>query len=81
MTAKLNEKDSIRGEKEEEKAFDKFAEGSEYITLEHLQQVSAELGDDMSEEELMLMIKEVTGTESLRIGKEAFRAFLEKATI
>ncbi|CAD7954331.1 unnamed protein product [Amoebophrya sp. A120] len=65
MTAKMSEKDT---KQQIQKAFLLFQGGSGKISLEDLKQVAKELGETMSDEELLEMIKEADrdGYNSLR---------------
>jgi len=55
MTTKMSERD---GEKELEKAFILFSQEKDSITLEDLQYIAKELGENMTDDELKEMIFE-----------------------
>ena len=55
MTTKMSERD---GDKELEKAFILFSQEKDHITLEDLQYIAKELGENMTDDELKEMIFE-----------------------
>lgn len=55
MTTKMSQRDD---EAQLEKAFILFSEDKDHITIEDLQRISVELGEDMTEDELRQMIIE-----------------------
>ena len=79
MTTKMSERD---GDKELEKAFILFSQEKDHITLEDLQYIAQELGENMTDDELKEMIFEANkknrdGTVSM----EEFLSILVKPQI
>merc|ERR1739848_871896 len=78
MTAKMSEKDS---KEQIQKAFQLFKGPSGKISFEDLKTVARELGETMSDEELMEMIKEADKDTDGEVSEEEFLRIIRKSTI
>merc|ERR1712048_599936 len=78
MTAKMSEKDS---KESIQKAFQLFKGASGKISFEDLRAVAKELGEAMSDEELMEMIKEADKDEDGEVSEEEFMRIVRKSAL
>merc|ERR1719222_1460021 len=78
MTAKMSEKDS---KEQIQKAFQLFKGPTGKISFEDLRAVAKELGEGMSDEELMEMIKEADKDEDNEVSEEEFMRIIRKSTL
>mmetsp|Transcript_59663 Transcript_59663/g.167199 ORF Transcript_59663/g.167199 Transcript_59663/m.167199 type:complete len:167 (+) Transcript_59663:111-611(+) len=78
MTAKMCEKDS---KEQVQKAFQLFKGPSGKISFDDLQAVARELGENMSDEELMEMIREADKDEDKEVSEEEFLRIIRKSTL
>merc|ERR1711881_650293 len=78
MTAKMSEKDS---KEQIQKAFLLFKGPSGKISFDDLKAVAKELGETMSDEELMEMIKEADKDEDGEVSEEEFMRIIRKSTL
>merc|ERR1712113_919925 len=78
MTAKMGEKDS---KEQIQKAFQLFKGPSGKISFEDLKAVAKELGEMMSDEELMEMIREADKDEDNEVSEEEFMRIIRKSTL
>merc|ERR1719265_2140702 len=78
MTAKMSEKDS---KEQIQKAFQLFKGPSGKISFEDLKSVAKELGETMSDEELMEMIKEADKDDDGEVSEEEFMRIIRKSTL
>merc|ERR1712100_177939 len=78
MTAKMSEKDS---KEQIQKAFLLFKGPSGKISFDDLKAVAKELGETMSDEELMEMIKEADKDEGGEVSEEEFMRIIRKSTV
>merc|ERR1712217_48390 len=78
MTAKMSEKDS---KEQIQKAFQLFKGPSGKISFEDLKAVAKELGEVMSDEELMEMIREADKDEDGEVSGEEFMRIIRKSTL
>ncbi|CAK0856985.1 unnamed protein product [Prorocentrum cordatum] len=78
MTAKMSEKDS---KEQIQKAFQLFKGPSGKISFEDLKAVAKELGEQMSDEELMEMIREADKDEDHEVSEEEFMRIIRKSTL
>ena len=65
MTTKMSERD---GEAQLEKAFILFSQEKDHITLEDLERISVELGENMTLQELQTMIEEAESHKTVKNG-------------
>mmetsp|Transcript_129395 Transcript_129395/g.258331 ORF Transcript_129395/g.258331 Transcript_129395/m.258331 type:complete len:167 (-) Transcript_129395:43-543(-) len=77
MTAKMSEKDS---REQIQKGFQLFKGPSGKISFEDLRAVARELGENMSGEELMEMIREADKDEDGEVNEEEFMRIIKKST-
>ena len=80
MITKMSERDN---EAQLEKAFILFSEDKDHITLEDLSRIAGELGESMTEDELMHMIYEAESGKQDKTGVvniDDFLQILQKAT-
>ena len=78
MTTKMSEKDS---KEQIQKAFALFKGPTGKISFEDLKTVARELGETMSDEELMEMIKEADKDVDGEVSEEEFLRIIRKSTI
>mmetsp|Transcript_69133 Transcript_69133/g.108216 ORF Transcript_69133/g.108216 Transcript_69133/m.108216 type:complete len:174 (+) Transcript_69133:66-587(+) len=78
MTAKMSEKDS---KEQIQKAFQLFKGPSGKISFDDLKMVAKELGETMSDEELMEMIKEADKDDDGEVSEEEFMRIIRKSTL
>lgn len=78
MTAKMSEKDS---KEQILKAFQLFKGTTGKISFDDLKLVAKELGENMSDEELMEMIKEADKDEDGEVSEEEFMRIIRKTTL
>jgi len=77
MTAKMSEKDS---REQIQKGFQLFKGPSGKISFDDLKAVARELGENMSGEELMEMIREADKDEDGEVNEEEFMRIIKKST-
>jgi len=78
MTAKMSEKDS---REQIQKGFQLFKGPSGKISFDDLRSVARELGENMSGEELMEMIREADKDEDGEVNEEEFMRIIKKSTL
>mmetsp|Transcript_48760 Transcript_48760/g.109502 ORF Transcript_48760/g.109502 Transcript_48760/m.109502 type:complete len:168 (-) Transcript_48760:72-575(-) len=78
MTAKMSEKDS---KEQIQKAFQLFKGPSGRISFDDLKAVAKELGETMSDEELMEMIREADKDEDSEVSEDEFMRIIRKSTL
>merc|ERR1712146_771113 len=78
MTAKMSEKDS---KEQIQKAFQLFKGPTGKISFEDLKTVARELGETMSDEELLEMIKEADKDTDGEVSEEEFLRIIRKSTM
>merc|ERR1739838_1221322 len=78
MTAKMSEKDS---REQIQKAFQLFKGPTGKISFDDLKAVAKELGEMMSDEELMEMIKEADKDDDGEVSEEEFMRIIRKSTL
>mmetsp|Transcript_33120 Transcript_33120/g.78732 ORF Transcript_33120/g.78732 Transcript_33120/m.78732 type:complete len:167 (+) Transcript_33120:85-585(+) len=78
MTAKMSEKDS---REQIQKAFQLFKGPTGKISFDDLKAVAKELGEMMSDEELMEMIREADKDEDGEVSEEEFMRIIKKSTL
>ena len=78
MTTKMSERDA---DKELEKAFILFSNNKDHITLEDLQYIAKELGENMTDEELAEMIEEADRDGDGEINEEEFLRIMKKTSL
>merc|ERR1712046_528433 len=78
MTAKMIEKDS---KEQIQKAFQLFKGPSGKISFDDLKAVAKELGEQMSDEELMEMIREADKDEDHEVSEEEFMRIIRKSAL
>ena len=74
MITKMSERDN---EAQLEKAFILFSEDKDHITLEDLSRIAGELGENMTEDELMHMIYEAESGKTEKTGVVSIDDFLQ----
>eukprot|EP00350_Pseudokeronopsis_sp_OXSARD2_P001584 CAMPEP_0170540382 /NCGR_PEP_ID=MMETSP0211-20121228/387_1 /TAXON_ID=311385 /ORGANISM="Pseudokeronopsis sp., Strain OXSARD2" /LENGTH=80 /DNA_ID=CAMNT_0010842761 /DNA_START=357 /DNA_END=597 /DNA_ORIENTATION=- len=75
MTTKMSEKDSVD---ELEKAFILFSQNKNMIEFDDLKRIAAELGENMSDDELKEMMKEANKTDDGSVDRKAFLGILAR---
>merc|ERR1719265_831885 len=78
MTAKMSEKDT---KEQIQKAFQLFKGPTGKISFEDLKAVAKELGETMSDEELIEMIKEADKDQDGEVSEEEFLRIIRKSTL
>jgi len=78
MTTKMSEKDS---KEQIQKAFQLFKGPTSKISFEDLKTVARELGETMSDEELLEMIKEADKDQDGEVSEEEFLRIIRKSTM